>query len=133
MDVFAWMAEHVAIRGLDDSSCPEGDHYYHQLPASTVSEPFSGFLLPPAAPPRRTRARRRIECLMAAHRQACSQAQRQLEELRARQSTSEEETGALEARLARLGAYPQAMAGNTDEAWLRMKQCEPRARRRWSL
>lgn len=123
MDVFTWMAEHVAIRGLDDGSCDEAAHYHDPLPATVTSEPFPGYFLPPAAPPRRQQARRRIECLMAAHRQARSQVQRQLEGLRGRQSTTAEETAALEAQLERLGAYPQPMAGNTDDAWLRMKEC----------
>lgn len=123
MDVFAWMAEHVAIRGLDDGSCDEAAHYHDRLPATAPSEPFPGYFLPPAVPPRRQQPRRRIECLMAAHRQARSQVQRQLEELRGRQSTTAEETAALEAQLERLGPHPQPMAGNTDDAWQCMKEC----------
>lgn len=123
MDVFAWMAEHVAIRGLDDPICPPTAHYLSELPSSATFEPFPGYVPPQAAPPRRTRSRRRIECLMAAHQQARTHAQRQLEELRSRQSTSPEELAAVEAVLERLGPFPQPMASNTDDAWLRMKEC----------
>lgn len=122
MDVFAWMAEHVAISGLDDGCCPEGAHYFDQLPSSVPTEPFSGYLVPLEAPPRRAHAPRRIECLTAAHAHARSQAQRQLAELWSRQSTSAEETAPLEALLERLGPFPRPIAGNTDASWHRMKQ-----------
>lgn len=133
MDVFVWMAEHVAIRGLDDPLCPEGAHYFDQLPASVASEPFPGHIAPPPAPPRRVYVPRRIECLTAAHAQARANAERQLDELRARQSTSSEETAPLEALLGRLGPYPQPMTANSDEAWHNMRQCATPPRHRRAL
>lgn len=125
MDTFIWMAEHVAIRGLDDDQCEQDHHYLSRLPDAVVSEPYSGYHDPSKFVARDAHGPvRRIECLTAAHKQLRTQAERQLQELRSRPSSSDAEIAAAEARLERLGEYPRSMNPiNTDAAWHTMREC----------
>lgn len=124
MDTFIWMAEHVAIRGLDDDHCSAGRHYMSSLPATTASEPYSGYHDPSKGVARDAHSPvRRIECLAAAHRHLRLHTEKQLQELRSRPSSSEQEIDAIVSRLERLGEYPCLMEpANTDAAWHSMRE-----------
>jgi hypothetical protein len=124
MDTFVWMAEHVAIRGLDDDYCSANQHYLTSLPANVASEPYKGYHDPSKEITRDAHGPfRRIECLAAAHRQQRSHLEKQLQELRSRPSSSEQEIAALLTRLERLAEYPCLMEPvNTDAAWHGMRE-----------
>ena len=124
MDTFIWMAEHVAIRGLDDDCGSEGQHYLSSLPTTVVSEPYSGYHDPSKGVSRDAHGPvRRIECLAAAHKALKSHAEKQLQELRSRPSSSNQEIAAVISRLERLGEYPCLMdPANTDSAWHQMRE-----------
>jgi hypothetical protein len=123
MDTFIWMAEHVAIRGLDDEHCSPGQHYLSALPSTVSSEPYTGYLDPSKGVGIGSHGPRRIECLAAAHQHLRSQAEKQLQELRSRPSSSEQEISAVVSRLERLGEYPCLMEpANTDAAWHSMRE-----------
>jgi hypothetical protein len=125
MDVFVWMAEHVAIRGLDDKRSPPDQHYISTLPASVGHEPYSAYHEAEKAAARRAHSHvRRIECLAAAHHEMRLRAERQLQELRSRPSTSEDDLAQAQIRLDRLGEYPCIMTANSDTEWHNMRECD---------
>jgi hypothetical protein len=126
MDVFIVMAEHVALRGLDDASADTHQHYLERLPESVQNEPFGGF-----SPPRSRHSSshlmhvpyRRIECMALAHKELRERLEQQLKGMLGRESTSEEDLRQAQAALERIGKYPCWMSPNSDEAWHEMQQC----------
>lgn len=124
MDTFIWMAEHVAIRGLDDEHCSANEHYLSSLPDTIATEPYSGYHDPSKGIPRDAHGPvRRIECLAAAHQHVKSHTEKQLQELRSRPSSSEQEIDTVLSRLQRLGEYPCLLEpANTDAAWHGMRE-----------
>ena len=121
LDQHLRMAEHLAVRGLDDTLSAPENPYLSRLPETYDAEPFPGHASG------RDAALRRVECLAAAHAAARDAAAAALAALP--EGAGGEEQQALRARLERLGEAPTAMAANEEESWAAQAACAAAAAR----
>lgn len=122
MDKHLRMAEHLAIRGLDDALVAPESPYLAGLPGTYEAEPFPGFASS------REAALRRVECLTQAHAAARAAAEAALAALP--RGGAQEERRVLRKRLERLGEAPSAMAANDEESWAAQGECATAAHMR---
>jgi hypothetical protein len=117
LDKFIYMAEHIAVRGLDDAALPEPAHYWPALPDNNLDEPFLGFCSPQGTP------MRRVECTVQAHNAARMRLLDEIAVLRAMEVVPEMEIRDLEWKLQRIGDVPSCMVQNDADNWTKKWEC----------
>jgi hypothetical protein len=117
LDTFLYMAEHVAVRGLDHSALPEPAHYLHTLPENALDEPFPGFCSPQGTP------MRRVECTVQAHTAARTRLLHEIAALKALSTAPEAQLQCLERKLQHLGEAPSCVIQNDADSWTKMREC----------